>query len=246
MDKKRFVLNYRTFEDVLKRPESCKRYTPGSSAWQNPRYWLDVLEDNLVHIRSMVNQLYEWGLIDAEVQHEQGKLQDTLEAMYALVALAYGCWREPALLCSIMDSLLEELAGFIVGHQDPKLESHRMINILEAVRINKAGTIPDVLPEIDDTKLEKEHQARELFAEIARFYRGAVIMAVGAAAVKKGSQSKEETKLWYDELVGLNSICGHRSCREQLEVKFSDVAKTRRWTLSVAVDDGRLGFPDQR
>lgn len=169
------------------------------------------------------------------------KLQTTLRRMYAVLAIVYGCTAEDSLLLAVMDRLLEDLAGLLIGSVDPKLESVRMHNA--ALAMNKKSQVGKRKLHVNDFKrLEREHKAREVFAELARFYRGAVITLHAACSYGKSNEVDRDIELWYNGLLKNLASCGHGSCSEQLKVEHN----SKGWSVSVAVRDARLGFPAER
>ena len=242
-DPNRFSLNFRDFESLKTRPDDCANASRGDNYWIRKHNHLEIARDNIVHVRRLVYHLRENGMIcDGDA------LQLTLRRMYALLALMHGCVAEGAILLTVMDHLLEDLAQTIVGNVDPKLESQKMqcaMGLIHEQTAERKSTLA-----INDLKRhEREHKAREVFAEIVRFYHGAVILLFSAASGGKSDQSDNQTRLWYQGIINLSSKCGNKKCADQLEVKktakVSD-ASSERWALSIAVKDARIGFPEER
>lgn len=184
------------------------------------------------------------GMIDNDTD-TLASLQTTLRRMYALLAIMHGCVAEGAIWLTVMDHLLEELAALVIGSVDPKLESVRMQNAAMAMK-QKSATAKRKLNINDFKRMEREHKAREIFAEVARFYRGAVIFLFASATARKGTSNREETQKWYEGLLNLFAKCGHRGCAEQMKVERMKKGQHDSWSISVAVSDARLGFPEER
>lgn len=187
-------------------------------------------------------------IVKDENEDAFGQLQIVLRRMIALLAVSFGCCSEPALLCTIMDCLLEGLANLIIGHKDPRLETLRMRRVSKMLS-SMGQQEKEQLPSNSITsieRLERESKARKLFAEIARFYRGAVVISIAAVSPSKSNRTEYEMEVWFEALVQLPSKCGHRGCLDQLEVRKIEEAKKNKWGISVAVKDSRLGFPAER
>ncbi|RMX86896.1 hypothetical protein D0869_02757 [Hortaea werneckii] len=243
-----FVLTFQEFEKVISRPEVCANAKKYANMWINPRCWLVAMKDNIAHVRRIVHAMLANDLIIKHGdEYPYDDLQKILRRMWALLALSFGNWPEPALLCTIMDSLLEDLAALVVGHLDPAFETTRMRAMLDGLNdLSEQGktSVQSQQPALGAQ--QKEHDARQLFAELARFYRGAVMMGVAACSPKIGDKNKDTQKLWYESLLKWNAHCGHRTCQEQLEVTARTEAKTQKYSLSVAVSDERVGYPEER
>lgn len=241
-DQNRFILNFRDFEALITRPEECAKATSGANYWIRKHNHLDIARDNITHVRRLVCHMRENDMIS-----DPDNVQVTMRRMYALLALMYGCVSEGAILLTIMDQLLETLAKSVIGNVSPKLESSRMQS---AVRIlherpmqrKRTHTINDM------KRLEREHKAREVFAEVVRFYHGAAILLFSAASGGKSDEAEGQTIMWYEGIINLSSKCGHSKCIDQLEIKKSKKVSVEgeRWALSIAVKDSRIGFPEER
>lgn len=232
----------------MTRPEDCQNAKRDAKMWISPRCWLIVMKDNIVHIRRIVHALVANKMIISEDGKDSlAELQAKLRRMWALLALAFGNWSEPALLCSVMDWLLEDLASLLIGHVDPAFETGRMRVMLDSLAVMSQPEKAGLKPKGPNPKvLEKEHKARTLFAELARFFRGAVMMGVAATSPKSGVSNKNEHKIWYEKLLEWSSHCGHSACKEQLKVIVNTELKTQQFSLSVAVADERIGYPEER
>jgi len=208
------------------------------------------MADNVVHVRGLVQVLDDEGLLRKSSNRvDYAKLQTTLRRMYALLAIMYGCIEEGALLLTVMDRLLEELAEQIVGHVDPRMETVRMQRAM-AVLAQVAGSgdqlhLPSKREEMF-SRLERENRARNVFGELARFYRGAFIFAFSGVSNRKSWNSGVQDELWYEELLKYQWRCGLRGCSKQLKIDVMESEKTNMYGLSVAVLDSRLGFPAAR
>jgi len=241
-DQQRFILNFRDFEALTTRPEECAKASSGANYWIRKHNHLDIARDNIAHVRRLVFHLWE-----ADMISDPDGLQVTMRRMYALLALMYGCASEGAILLTVMDQLLENLAKSVIGNVNPKLESSRMqsaVRILHEQPVERKRKLA-----INDLKrLEREHKAREVFAEVVRFYHGAAILLFSAASGGKSDQAEAQTTMWYQGIINLSSKCGHSKCIDQLEIKKSKKVTTEgdRWDLSIAVKDSRIGFPEER
>ncbi|KAM0719967.1 hypothetical protein Q7P37_004102 [Cladosporium fusiforme] len=242
VDTDRFCLNFRDFEALLQRPDDCQNASRGDAYWIRKHAHLDIARDNIVHVRRLLCHLQENDMIK-----DLDALQLTMRRMYALLALMHGCVSEGAILLTIMDHLLECIAETIVGNVDPKLESQAMQNAVRLIH-EQTSERKSKLAINDLKRLEKEHKAREVFAEAVRFYRGAVMLLFSAASGGKSDQAEKQTTAWYEGILNLSSRCGHSRCIDQLEIKKSKKMSdgTERWALSVAVKDARIGFPEER
>ncbi|KAI7226472.1 hypothetical protein KC330_g8807 [Hortaea werneckii] len=239
----RFSLNFRDFEKTVTRPEDCVNAAPHSFFWGARHRRLDIARDNIVHVRRLVAELVENDMIaNFDVDEKiESQLQLTLRRMYALLAVMFGCCAEGAIMLTIMDHLLEELGSLVIGTLDPKLESNRMQKAATALH-RSSTTAKSKLNVNDFQRLEREHKAREVFAEVARFYRGAVMLLFVSASYRKSNKAQEEFEQWYNGLVAYIGRCGHSSCGEQLKVRRLEESEGgRAWALSVAVRDARLG-----
>jgi len=95
--------------------------------------------------------------------------------------------------------------------------------------------------------LKQKQRARVLFSELARMYRGAVALTVAQTSGTSHNSVKTELQRWLEELLKWSADCGHPSCTEQLKVqKIPHGEKQERWSISVAVDDARIGFKEER
>jgi hypothetical protein len=241
-DQERFVLNFRDFEALITRPEECAKAASGANYWIRKHNHLDIARDNITHVRRLVCHMRENDMIS-----DPDNVQVTMRRMYALLALMYGCVSEGAILLTIMDQLLENLAKSVIGNVSPKLESSRMqsaVRILHERPMQRKRTHA-----INDLKrLEREHKAREVFAEVVRFYHGAAILLFSAASGGKSEEVESQTIMWYEGIIKLSSKCGHSKCTDQLEIKKTKKVSVEgeRWALSIAVKDSRIGFPEER
>jgi hypothetical protein len=244
-DETRFMLNFRDFEALTTRPDECANASRGDNYWIRKHNHLEIARDNIAHVRRLVYHLQENGMI---VDEHTDTLQLTLRRMYALLALTHGCVAEGAILLTVMDRLLEDLAGTVIGNVDSKLESNRMQHAMSLIHGETAERKSELA--INDTKRqEREHKAREVFAEIVRFFHGAVILLFSAASAGKSDQAEDQTKLWYQGIINLSYKCGNTKCSDQLMVKKTPKVgdtSAERWDLSIAVKDARIGFPEER
>lgn len=211
---------------------------------------LAVVHDNVVHVRKFVKMLFDERLFrESNGEVDFASLHTTLRRMWALLAMMFGCIREGGALLTVMDHLLEELARQVVGYVDPKMETVRMRRLKDIMaKASDQVEVPKFPSQTGQLveELAKEHRARFIFSELARFYRGAVLLSFVAVSLTKDWGANNQDELWYAELVKLSSHCGHRRCHEQLRVRKILKAKQNVYGLGVAVRDARLGFPDER
>jgi len=149
-----------------------------------------------------------------------------------------------------MDWLLEDLARMVVGYADPALETIRMQRFREIVSSAAVPTLPSRADKTIIAQLERHRLARELFGELALFYRGTVILlftgvSVGSSRLNSRSQ-QETTETWYTELLKWSSTCGHTGCFEAIQSDYVEGAKYRRYGVSVGILDPRIGAPNVR
>lgn len=241
-DEKRFILNFRDFEALVTRPEDCANAKPKANYWCCKHNHLDIARDNITHVRRLLCHMRENDMIS-----DLDNLQLTMRRMYALLALMYGCVAEGAILLTVMDQLLENLAKSVIGNVNPKLESEKMQSAIRSMH-QKPSTRKRALAINDLKRLEREHKAREVFAEVVRFYHGAAILLFSAASGGKSDQAEDQTIKWYEGIINLSSKCGHSKCVDQLEIKKSKkvTGEGDRWALSTAVKGSRIGFPEER
>ena len=245
-----FKFNFQTLESITQRPEACAAATRSSRMWEDRRKRLDVFFDNVYHVRSFVSELNRAGLLTSPSEGEgwEEAVQRTLRRMYALLAVVHGCCREPAVLCTVMDRLLEDLAQCVVGHADPALGTMRMARITTLVanltKSQKAEMAENPGSQETKDRMTLEYAARQKFTELARFYRGAVV--IGVANVSTGCGSSEKgTTAWFEGLIRWIGRCRHPSCQDELRLRRLET-KQRKSGLSVGVRDRRVGHPDER
>lgn len=255
----RFKLNYEMFElcvdrpDVFRKREKVKHRDNKILHMKYGR--LITAHDNVYHIRSLLNLLFTEHLIIGSV--DKPDLVDILRLnvdtrrMWALLAVMYGCVREPAIWLTVMDALLENLARTVRGHVDHAYETVTMFRtdqILSYTTSLNRNTLPSQCSEAFLKRLRRENFARNVFAEMARFFRGAVLLTFAEASVSRSPSKRgdPEFKQWYDELIKWHGQCGHPNCYEQLETNYNPDALTQQWSLSVGVVDARVGTREIR
>lgn len=241
-DEKRFILNFRDFEALVTRPEDCAKASSGANYWIRKHNHLDIARDNIAHVRRLVCHMRENDMIS-----DLDNLQVTMRRLYALLALIYGCVAEGAILLTVMDQLLENLAKSVIGNVNPKLESSKMQSAIRLMH-QQPSMRKRALAINDLKRQEREHKAREVFAEVVRFYHGAAILLFSAASGGKSEEVDSRTVKWWEGIINLSSKCGHSKCVDQLEIKKSKkvTGEGDRWALSIAVKDSRIGFPEER
>lgn len=137
-----------------------------------------------------------------------------LSGRWALVAILYGCAPEGGLWLSVMDSLLEDFASMLIGSLDPHLSSSKIQKFYQ-MRQQGSETVPE-LSTNDISILEQTDRSRRLFAELARFYRGACQFAFVATTFTSRKQDRKTT--WYEGLIRWSYICGAETCTEKLVI----------------------------
>lgn len=128
----------------------------------------------------------------------------------------YGCAPEASLWLTTMDSLLEDLASLLIGSTDPRMGTVKMERFRQ-IRSNETKDPQAPLSAAGIDHLEKADRARRFFAELARFYRGAVQFAYAGASWKKKALAKD-TATWYESLLRWSYLCGAEGCTEKLVV----------------------------
>ena len=241
-DQRRFILNFRDFETLITRPEECAKAASTANYWCRKHNHLDIARDNITHVRRLVCHMRENDMIS-----DPDGVQVTMRRMYALLALMYGCVSEGAILLTAMDHLLETLAKSVIGNVNPKMESSKMQSAIRTLH-ERPVQLKRTLAINDLKRLEREHKAREVFAEVVRFYHGAAILLFSAASGGKSDEAESQTIMWYEGIINMSSKCGHSKCADQLEItKTKKVSvEGERWALSIAVKDSRIGFPEER
>lgn len=257
-DHNAFNVRFRNFERLVERPDVCKSATRAGRLWEwQAKNTLHVIEDNVVHVRWIANQLVTQELLADNSDDGKASLQVTLRRMFALLSWVHGMCAESGLLCTVMDQLLEDLAKQLVGHVDPKTETYRMLKVAQTLAEldDKWKTLmPSLGGDSEETTpmLRKEHRARMLFSELARMYRGAIILSVAEVSGASHHKQRDCRQEWYQELIKWCDDCGYPSCSRQLKVAQMPYGppegdkQKMRWTISVSVDDARLGFPEER
>lgn len=247
-----FIPAYRHFEKLTERPENVRNWPRNSRKWQDDAgNRLSVIEDNVVHIRAMVQRMFDLNLFKKNVERET--VEADLRQMWALLALAFGTCNEPGLLCTLVDEALEQLATRLVGFVEPKFETIRMQKATEMMAASSEvakGRFPSMNPgntAMHIQSMKRDHQARVLFSELARMYRGAFILTVAQVNAAAHHDNEKNKEMWLKELIKWSGDCGHPSCRRQLRVaKMPYGQDSFRWSVSVGVEDSRVGFPEER
>jgi len=245
IDEDRFQLNMRHFESIDQRPAVMANAAAHDGLFDLMPQQPWFVEDNLYHVRAFAMMLVDQDLVRTGGTLKIPRLNDlakVLRLMWCLVALMYGCVQEGSILLTAMDSLLEDLAGLVVGHVD---DVYATVTMRRLERILAQGEEITELPTTgreDILALAKEDRARIIVGELARFYRGAVLMAY--ASVNWGAKGNAET--WFTGLLSWCNECGSQSCKERLEMYYDPRLKIRKWGMSIAVRDPRLGFMSER
>lgn len=273
-----FFKAFKLFDDTFHRPDPCQKANKGDAIWRwHPTKHLDVIKDNMWHVRHFVNDLISNNLVREQLASEsetvQAQIEKTLQRMFALLAAYYGCVEELGLPCSTIDRLLEDFASLLVGQVDPRMETIAMQEVTRAI-VNQSQGLTHQASEFmqEPDVLETHHRARILFSEISRFYRGAVILAVAKVSATYHHTTTEQKEVWYTQLLRYCAECGHPNCKEQLKVQRMDWGKKtkdtsgakkskgngnakddtetakskKKFTISIAVKDSRIGFPEER
>ncbi|KAK5126347.1 hypothetical protein LTR85_010583 [Meristemomyces frigidus] len=257
LDLARFRANMYHFESLVERPARIRDVKKGASIFANQSARIVLVEDNMFHIKVLIAQIRDNGLLAENTSDAQ--LQEALRRLWALVAVMWGCAPEGSMWLTVMDSLLEDLARLVAGQADVRLNTATMQRFLQ-LRSGQAQTPAETvkLSANDIERLERQDRARQLFAEIARFFRGAVMLAF--AGVSWDCKTTDVTgQKWYENLVRWSYICGAESCIERLQVrKFekggvgaasanrADLGLRSKYGLVIGVEDTRMGFPEER
>lgn len=114
-----------------------------------------------------------------------------------------------------MDSLLEDLASLLVGSVNPRLNTSTMARVRDA---RSGQEVSLALTQDQMQELERADRARRIFAELSRFYRGAVQLAY-AGANWKINYNLKNSQTWYDGLTKWSFLCGAETCIEKLDVR---------------------------
>lgn len=226
----RFKANLTAFEDITGRPPLIKDAHSKEYVFENAYRLLELVKDNMFHVKVLAAQLRKEGLLAEGTTDEQ--YQGALRPMFALVAVMYGCVREGSVWLTVMDSLIEDLARLVRGQVDPRHATEKM-TLVRRMRTNETNVDQVLsLSDADRASLKLDDVARRRFAELARFYLGAVMLAFAAVSWK--SKSNDESWLqWYGELLQWQHACGAETCTEDLIVRRP------------AVYDEELGAGDQ-
>lgn len=248
----------------MERPEECIKASRKDHLWiwKKGRHWW-VAKDNMWHVRSLIRDLCNEGLLLDNSQYGYTALQHTLRRMWALMSLMSGSFGDVDLLLTVMDRLLEDLAEMFEGAVDVRMETVTMQKVVAILAardqgkdLDSSSRPPQLFIESPEV-LERHHRVRLALSETMVFYRGAVVLAV--SHFSPGSGTKEQKQIWYEKLLTLLNQCGHPSCKEQIQVKLMNFGGTRKgfgkkdedkgkekYSISIAVKDARVGFPDQR
>jgi len=258
MNMKRLRATFHEFAGLVERPESSIHWGPYGVSFQLSRErMVESAADNIVHVRRLSYLIFDLHNL-AQTTDSSGRevrwtkiVNRKLRRLYCLLAIMYGNTREPSLWLSTMDWMLEDLAKWIVGHADPMLETVRMQRFQQIVSSKGAALqLPSRADKAVIAQLERHHLARELFSELALFYRGAIILlfcAVSTSSSRSTERTRlEGTKTWYEELLKWSNKCGHPHCFEAVETEYTEDASRNKFGLSVGVIDPRVGSVQTR
>lgn len=212
-----------------------------------------MIQDNLYIVRRLVHTLKENDLFEGEMT----QVQYTLRQMWAVISVMLGCVAEGSIWLTVMDSLLEDLASLLVGHVDPRLDTYKMEELREllksrpfadskALYFKPMEITEETIAAGQFDHLKRNDQARLLFAEIARFFRGAVILSYVSVSWGHGIRKTNPSSRWFGELLKWSNTCESENCIEPLKVFMEDRGAMREYGLSVGIKDARLGHPQER
>jgi hypothetical protein len=240
IDGKRFTMNFRHFEGIQSREpwvitELKKNHDSNQRDFvrrtKMPRAWIKMTSDNVYHIRQFMRQVHENDLL-SPTQFSSSDLNGALRRMLALLALMYGCFPEASLWLTVMDQLLENLAGFFRGNTSAPFTTVSMTRVATAL---KQGTSPMTVqvPATAEVvgRLEREFKSRRVFAELASFFRGAILLSYGGASQTKSMILLKDRAIWYDGVLKLSTKCGHAWCADQVRAISSD--GVRKFSISI-------------
>ena len=219
----------------------AKKHSDFTNNLTHPRFWLYFVYDNLFHVRYLITIAHKEGLITGT------NVEMILRRMIALVSLIYGCFAEGALWLSVMDHLLEDLATQFQGTVQEPFTTISKASVKNAIQSGASAIT--IGPETDTTlvgQLERDFRARQIFAELAGFFRGAVLLAYGASARCTSWNSRKERQAWFEGMLAISQQCGHLSCREEVQIEEQKDKKHRKFGISIGVRDSRQGFPTER
>ncbi|KAK3075868.1 hypothetical protein LTR53_000441 [Teratosphaeriaceae sp. CCFEE 6253] len=251
--RERFERNLKYLEDIRERPEECaKASRVPHSIWNSKPKRLLVVADNVYIVRALVHALHKAGLFRDDV--ETADIQKALRRMEALVAVMLGCVAEGSIWLTVMDALLEDFAQLLVGQVDARLHTVKMSNFK---RLRKewtmggaeAATFPSTqhFDRAQIAELKVHDQARIIFGELARFYRGAVMLAYSAVSWGRcGNWPGKTISGWYASLIAWSNKCGSDECIEALQVFTGGRKTTREYGLAVGNFDSRVGHEAER
>lgn len=215
LNKDRFRANMTHFEAIAVRDYRISGAKSTSGIFANPSLRIVLISDNLFHVKSLVAQLHRDGMVVGSDE----ELQTAMRRMWALVSVMHGCAPEGSLWLTVMDSLLEDLVHLLIGNASAKMHTAKMQRLekFRAAGYNsaKVSSLAGKMSRSENEWLNKCDRARLVFAELARFYRGAVILAY--ASVSWRSKLTDEVGLgWYQNLIRWSYMCGADSCVEKL------------------------------
>lgn len=212
----RFRLNYQNFQRQEQRPDICARARKTDMIWRYGRRVtsLSVIYDDIVHVRHLIASLKAEHLFD----RPDDEITNTVRRMYALMAVMYGGTREPAMWLPVMDALLEDLAGMLVGHVDPKMETMTMYKVADVLQRLSPDRREDLRFVRSSEEAANENRARNLFAELCRWYHGAIIGMVVDVSPSRTPGVVEQQIIWYREMLKMHHDCGLPSCQNQIEL----------------------------
>lgn len=177
LNKERFRANMSHFEAIAHRDSHIKDAKPNGGIFWNASARIVIVCGNLYHVKNLAAQLHANGMVKAE----DDELQTVMRRLWAMVAIIHGCAPESCIWLSVMDSLLEDFAHLLIGHASARMHTAKMQR-LESLRTAgynpaDASLVAGSLTSSETHWLNKCDRARQIFAELARFYRGAVILA---------------------------------------------------------------------
>lgn len=268
IDVSRFKLNYEMFEQCVNRPDAFAN--PATRLKDNAivrqkHGRLYMAQDNVYQIRALLDLICENHLCVGSDTFPRTldlrRLYESTERMWALLSIMHGCVEEPAIWLTVMDGLLARLAESICGHADPAHETITMCSAQEILAYATDGDLPQLPstnPQTSPKSLKRDNFARNVFAELAGLYRGAVLLSFADASIPRSFPSRDSSqyKEWYEQLIPWHGQCGNSACFDRLKVDYPPNCKIQNRSLAVDVPDARvrkrkiwsiaIGVPDAR
>ncbi|KAK0115498.1 hypothetical protein ONS96_013952 [Cadophora gregata f. sp. sojae] len=256
IDRAQFIANFTHLVAITERPASL--YTSQGRRKKTPAALhsdkipaIDLLKDNLYHAHKLLLSLPS----DPGNKNCPNKVlpSKTWLRMVALVAIFYGCIAEPGLLVSVSNQLLKDLLAYY--DIDPNL-------YLDTITGNSVGQVLKIEDSANGTNtyciqaeatvsledMEGIHKSRQTIMELARFFRGSIIVAYKITMItnyfdRRPPRTLEDARRGkFESLLPWTRKCALPSCDQPLDLP----AEGGYRMLSVGVKDTRMGFPEER